>query len=82
MRVDRLKLQKLLKDKYKEANGIIIPSKLSSTRISPNLFDKGIVHSSDGSELTLDDGSTVRAKIVIDASGTPLIICPSQTHTF
>jgi lycopene beta-cyclase len=69
VRVDRVKLQALLKDRYKKANGVIVPSKLSATRIAPNLFDKNLMHDGEGSILTLENGSTLRAKVVIDATG-------------
>ncbi|KAJ1438571.1 lycopene cyclase protein-domain-containing protein [Ochromonadaceae sp. CCMP2298] len=69
VRVDRVKLQALLKERYKKAEGIIIPSKLSATRIAPNLFDKNLAHDGEGSTLTLEDGSSLRCKVVIDATG-------------
>jgi hypothetical protein len=51
VRVDRIKMQKLLKSKFDEAGGISIETKLSAARISDNLFDKGLVHDKDGSTL-------------------------------
>ena len=69
VRVDRIKLQKLYRDKFFAASGIQIPSKLSSQRIAPNLFDQGLVHDAKGTTLSLDNGSTLRCKVVVDATG-------------
>ncbi len=69
VRVDRVKMQKLLRDKFKEAGGLSVPGKIEACRIGSNLFDGGIVHTAAGSVLTLDDGSEVKCKIVIDTSG-------------
>jgi hypothetical protein len=51
VRVDRVKMQNLLKTKFAEAGGKSIASKLSSKRISHNLFDKGLEHDSLGSTI-------------------------------
>lgn len=69
VRVDRIKMQELLRSGFISAGGISVPSKLSARRISDNLFDQGLVHDKSGSTLTLDDGRIVRCKILIDASG-------------
>ena len=69
VRVDRIKMQKLLRSRFSAANGISIPSKLSSRRISNNIFDKGLIHHSDGSNITLDNGSKINCKVLIDTSG-------------
>lgn len=69
VRVDRVKLQAVLKEKFAAAGGTAIASKLVSTRIAPNLFDQNLVHTAAGSELTLANGDRVNAKVVIDASG-------------
>lgn len=69
VRVDRKKMQKLIKDKYRNANGLIIESKLNAKLISPNIFDGNIIHDSKGSYLTLDNGEIIRSKIIIDATG-------------
>ena len=69
VRVDRIKLQKLMKSRFDKAGGVSVPSKLSARRISNNIFDKGLIHDSEGSTLSLDNGDVVRAKIVIDATG-------------
>jgi flavin-dependent dehydrogenase len=69
VRVDRVKLQNLLRRKYAAAGGIIIPSKLSARAISTNLFDRNVLHNDQGSVLSLDDSTSVRCKVVIDASG-------------
>ena len=53
VRVDRIKMQKLLKSKFDEAGGVSIETKLSATRINDNLFDKGLVHDKDGSTLVI-----------------------------
>ena len=41
MRVDRVKLQDVLRARFAAAGGVAIPSKLAATRISANLFDQG-----------------------------------------
>jgi lycopene beta-cyclase len=69
IRVDRVKMQALLRNRFAAAGGLPIASKLTSKRISPNLFDKNLVHTADSSVLTLDNGKTVRCKVLIDASG-------------
>lgn len=62
VRVDRVKLQKVMKSRFDEAGGISVPSKLSARRISDNIFDKGLVHDAEGSSLTLDDGQVMLQK--------------------
>jgi lycopene beta-cyclase len=75
VRLDRLKLQYLLRSRFDDAGGKVIVTKLNSKRIASNLFDKNLVHDASGSTLTLDDGSNVRCKIIVDASGfeSPLV---------
>jgi lycopene beta-cyclase len=69
VRVDRIKMQALLRERFVKAGGVSVPSKLSSTRIAPNLFDQNLMHNAEGSVLTLDNGDTVKCKLLIDASG-------------
>lgn len=69
VRVDRVKLQMLIKDKYRRAGGQIIASKLTATSIAPNIFDGNLTHDISGSTLLLQDGSVVRCKVIVDASG-------------
>ena len=69
VRVDRIKMQELLRSRFKANGGLSLPTKLSATRIASNMFDKGLVHDKDGSSLELDDGSSIRCKVLIDASG-------------
>ena len=69
VRVDRIKMQALLRERYYAAGGKSAASKLLSTRISSNLFDKNLVHDAKGSTLTLDDGRTMKCKVLIDATG-------------
>ena len=69
VRVDRKKMQRLIKDRFRRANGLVIESKLVSQLVAPNIFDDHLVHDSRGSTLTLLDGSRVRSKLVIDATG-------------
>jgi len=69
VRVDRIKMQNLYRRRFKDANGITVASKLSSSRIANNLFDKSLLHDVSGSTLTLDNGNTIRCKVVIDATG-------------
>ena len=69
VRVDRVQLQKLYRERFATASGLQIASKLSSQRIANNLFDRGLLHDASGSTLTLDSGATVRCKVIIDATG-------------
>jgi len=70
VRVDRVKMQSLLRGRFDKANGIPVASKLNAKQLgSENLFDKDLVHDSTGSTLRLDDGRTLRCKILVDASG-------------
>lgn len=69
VRVDRIKMQRLLRSKYTSADGLALNTKLSATRISNNLFDKNLLHTSDGSILSLDNGKKLKCKVLIDASG-------------
>jgi lycopene beta-cyclase len=81
VRIDRVKLQELLRSRYRAANGVTVPSKLSATLTSPNLFDKGLTHHAKGSVLTLDDGSVVKCKVVIDASGSESRLVGKESST-
>ena len=69
VRVDRKKLQAVLRQRYESKGGIAITGKILSKRISPNLFDQNLAHDQSGSTITLEDGRKVRSKIVIDATG-------------
>lgn len=69
IRVDRIKMQQLLRDKFSSCGGTMIASKLDAKRISTNLFDNALVHDYNGSTLVLDDGSSIRCKLLIDATG-------------
>jgi lycopene beta-cyclase len=69
IRVDRVKLQAVLRERFDKRGGVAIASKLSSRLVAPNLFDKHLIHDIDGSTLTLDSGETVRCKVLVDASG-------------
>lgn len=69
VRVDRVKMQDLMRGKYLDKGGLTIASKLMATRLGANLFDRDLVHTADGSELTLDNGQLVKCRVLIDASG-------------
>eukprot|EP01041_Mallomonas_annulata_P002169 gene2169-4220_t len=69
VRVDRIKMQSLMRGRLAQAGGVAIAAKLPAKRISNNLFESGIVHDANGSLLTLDNGQTIRCKTVIDATG-------------
>jgi lycopene beta-cyclase len=69
VRVDRIKLQKIMRQTYQQANGRIIESKVSASRIGLNLFDKNIIHGDKNTVLTLDNGQSIESKVVIDATG-------------
>ena len=82
VRVDKVKMEELLRRKFVEAGGILKPSKLSSTRISPNLFDKNIIHTAKGSILTLDDGTVVNCKVLVDSTGSESRIVAKETPSY
>lgn len=70
VRVDRVKMQALLRDRFNKANGLPIAASLSAKQIgSENLFDQNLVHDSAGSTLRLSDGRTLRCSILVDATG-------------
>jgi lycopene beta-cyclase len=69
VRVDRVKMQELLRQRYLDAGGLTLPSKLLSSRMSQNIFDKDLVHTANASLLVLENGQSVRCRVLIDASG-------------
>lgn len=69
IRVDRIKMQALLRDRFAAAGGNSIKGKLSACRIADNLFTSGLIHTASGSTLTLEDGRVINCKVVIDATG-------------
>lgn len=70
LQVDRVALKEVLTRELESApRASIIGSKLESAVVAPNLFDANLVHDATGSTLTLSDGSTLRAKLVVDATG-------------
>lgn len=69
VRVDRIKMQALLRERFLSSGGLTVKSKLSASRISNNLFDNNLVHHSEGSTLTLSDGRVMNCKVLIDATG-------------
>lgn len=69
VRVDRVKLQKLLRHRFREATGDIIPSKVSAKRTGPNVFDKNLIHHGEGTRITLDNGQQIETRVIVDATG-------------
>ena len=70
VQVDRLAFKAALRRKFGDADGVtVLASSLQSTTIAPNLFDENLAHDAKGSTLTLADGSVVRAKLLVDATG-------------
>ena len=70
VRVDRVKMQALLRGRFTQAAGLPVEGKLSARHLaSENLFDGALVHDAAGSTLRLDDGRVVRCSLLIDASG-------------
>lgn len=69
IRIDRVKMQKLLRSRFLAAKGHIISSKVSAKRIGPNLFDQNIVHHAQGTRVVLDNKVTLETKVVIDSTG-------------
>mmetsp|Transcript_63572 Transcript_63572/g.175318 ORF Transcript_63572/g.175318 Transcript_63572/m.175318 type:complete len:511 (-) Transcript_63572:915-2447(-) len=70
VQVDRQALKELLSNKIATSGRCeVISAKLNAKLVASNIFDNGIVHDSVGSTLTLSTGATVRAKVVLDATG-------------
>lgn len=69
VRVDRIKMQSLLRTRFSEAGGVAISSKVHAKRVASNLFDNGISHTHDGSNILLENGDSITCRIVIDATG-------------
>ena len=69
IRVDRKKLQALFRKRFEEKGGLAITGKLLSQRIAPNLFDQSLAHDKTGSTIVLEDGTTIRCKVLIDSTG-------------
>mmetsp|Transcript_93243 Transcript_93243/g.179158 ORF Transcript_93243/g.179158 Transcript_93243/m.179158 type:complete len:668 (-) Transcript_93243:9-2012(-) len=68
LQVSRVKLKAALSAKF--GDGVtVLPTLLRAKTIAPNLFDGNLVHDSEGSTLTLQDGTSLRAKLVVDATG-------------
>eukprot|EP01038_Epipyxis_sp_PR26KG_P007227 gene7227-9858_t len=68
-RVDRVKLQQLMRDRFKQNGGLAINSAVNAKLISNNIFDEGIVHNANGSIIRLQNGKLLKCKTIIDASG-------------
>lgn len=69
VRVDRGKMQSLLRKRFEAAGGQVIPAKLNAKLIAPNMFDGSVVHDVSGTSLSLSDGSTLRCAVMVDATG-------------
>jgi len=72
VQVDRSAFKEALKAKFgaADAGGVrVLASSLPAKTTSLNLFDRNLAHDASGSSLTLADGTNVRAKLVIDATG-------------
>eukprot|EP01031_Cornospumella_fuschlensis_P026810 gene26810-32392_t len=69
VRVDRVKMQALLRDKYEESGGRILSAALQAQLVGTNIFNQNIVHDAQGSVLSLSTGDQVRCAVVVDASG-------------
>lgn len=82
LQVNRKGLKAALSAKF--GDGVtVLPSSLRARRIAANLFDNSLVHDADGSTLTLADGTVVRARQVVDATGfeSKLVGRESDLHT-
>ncbi|KAL3912335.1 MAG: hypothetical protein SGPRY_008369, partial [Prymnesium sp.] len=68
--VDRRALKAELVRQVNEAEGTtVVEASLLASRIAPNIFDANLQHDATGSDLTLSNGQSVRATIVVDATG-------------
>jgi len=83
VRVDRIKMQALLRQRFKKANGLPVSNILVARQLgSENLFDKNLVHDCSGSTLVLEDKKTLRCKILIDATGLESRLISKETPYF
>ena len=69
VRIDRIKMQLLLRNRFIASGGITIPSKINAKLLSTNLYDQNIIHYKNYTSLTLESGQTIHCKLVIDATG-------------
>ena len=71
VQIDRTNLKAALAARLAAAPSatVIAASLRARATAAPNLFDADLVHDARGSDLSLSDGSHVRAKIVVDATG-------------
>ena len=71
VRVDKKQMQLLLRSKFDQAGGTAMSSRLDAKLLdrSSNLFDENLVHDAHGSIVTLSCGKTLRARVVVDATG-------------
>ncbi|KAL1499486.1 hypothetical protein AB1Y20_011689 [Prymnesium parvum] len=69
VQVDRHALKAALRRRIDEAGVTMAKATLQARRIAPNLFDANLVHDASGSLLTLSNGKSVRASVVVDATG-------------
>lgn len=84
VRVDKKKLKSLFLGRFKSSgNGITVESKVTTSNLAPNLFkDDKIVHSAEGSVLTLDNGQKIKAKMIIDSTGTESSLTTRESPVF
>lgn len=71
VQVDRAALKAALAAKLASAPtpAVVLGASLRARTVAPNLFDSNLEHDASGSSLALDDGTTVRARTVVDATG-------------
>ena len=71
-----------MRGRYNSSGGLSIPNKVFGKRISTNLFDGGITHHNYGSVVTLDDGRSIKCKVLVDATGPKAKFVETETPWF
>ena len=82
LQVDRVALKQVLTDQLLRSDQAeILQAKLDATLLAPNLFDRNLDHDAHGSTLTLSDGTELRAKLIVDASGSESRLVQRESFT-
>ncbi|RYG97625.1 hypothetical protein EON65_52575, partial [archaeon] len=65
VRVDRLKMQALLRERYESSGGKILAASLHAQVVGMNIFSENLLHDARGSVLSLSTGDRVRCGVVV-----------------
>ncbi len=80
VQVNRQALKKQLRAKLLASGGAIVQASLRARLAAPNLFEGGLAHDADGSSLQLSNGDSVRARVVVDATGFESKLVAREDH--